>query len=515
MMSLASLAAGLFLPWAAGSLWIAAIWRALDRHACARVGNASGLVDVPGRLAVTVGYGHVLGLMLLSAIMRIASAAEWRFSWLSVGVPLLVAVLLALSMLALLASRRATGATATSLPAPTIPGRHASRSFERALVCVLLILLVHRFAAMAVEVWLRPIYPWDAFIQWSTKARVWFERGQLAPFVTTENWLVASGLAYTDASPGYAGTVPMLQTWTAVALGRWDPSLVNLPWLLCAIALCAGLFGQLRMAGMPRSWALAGTYCVASLPFLNAHTALAGYADLHMATVFGLAASAFTNWAIAAQGLRSSVTGRDDPARTINGILATVLALSLPLWKNPGPIWLASFVPAALVAVSAKRGMQVVVASLLVAAIVVATLATTSPVILNYQLHLDFTWVGGALARNLFSMGNWHLLWWIVAVVLFAARRQLLSRAYLPSTVLLATCTAVLLVVFFFSNAAVWVTDYSTVNRAVLHVTPFVGFYSTILMYEYWRRVVEKEPWLSRPPKSDGAADTGVGRGAQ
>jgi hypothetical protein len=38
-----------------------------------------------------------------------------------------------------------------------------------------------------------------------------------------------------------------------------------------------------------------------------------------------------------------------------------------------------------------------------------------------------------------------------------------------------------------------WVTDYSTVNRALLHVTPFVAFYATILMHDYWQTSVEKQ----------------------
>jgi hypothetical protein len=448
---------------------------------------------LPGQLGVIVGYGHVFGLVMLSSVMRIASASGWRFSWLSVGVPLAMAVLAAVSMLTFPRSRAAMNVPEDALPATTTGGPRTMLRYERVLACALLALLVHRVAAMAVELWLRPIFPWDAFMQWSTKARVWFEVGRLVPFVATEEWLAADGLAFTDASPDYAGTVPMLQTWTAIALGRWDPSLVNLPWLLCAIALCMGLFGQLRLAGLPWLWALVGTYGVASLPFLNAHTALGGYADLHMATVFGLAAFAFTNWAMAADASRSSATGWLRAARRMNGILAIVLALSLPLWKNPGPVWMVSFVPAALVAIFPRGGARVVVVSLLLAAIVVAILAATSLVILNYRLHLNFTWVGGALARNMFSLGNWHLLWWIVAAVLFAARRQLLSRAHLPSTVLLGTCAAVLFVVFFFSNAAVWVTDYSTVNRALLHVTPFVAFYATILMHDYWQTSVEKQ----------------------
>ena len=82
-------------------------------------------------------------------------------------------------------------------------------------------LLVH-FALMGAEVSWRPLYPWDAWVQWATKARVWYELGHLAPFVRTDEWLAGASGAFFDASPNYPATLPLLQVWTCVAIGRWD-----------------------------------------------------------------------------------------------------------------------------------------------------------------------------------------------------------------------------------------------------------------------------------------------------
>ncbi len=476
-MGYVTLTVGLLLPWIAGSLWIAVLWPGA----------------APGRLPAIVGYGHLLGLLGLTLLMRAASLLGGRFGWVEIGVPLALAA--AAAAVALWRRRRRRNRLQPPLPetdAPSaVPAAQADTgqwrylpASQRVLALVLLALLAHRLVALGLEVWLRPIYPWDAFVQWTTKARVWFELGHMAPFLPTSEWLVAGPGTFTDAAPGYPGTVPLLQTWTAVALGRWDPALVNLAWPLCAIALGAGLFGQLRVAGLPWLWSLAGTYALLSLPFLGAHVALGGYADLHVAAVFGLAGCAFANWAAGRAAGAALPAARRSLA--VNGIMAALLALSLPLWKNPGPVWLASFVPAFVVALNPRAGRRLAVLLAVLGVLVVIWLAVASPVILNYRLHLDFTWVGGALARSMLALGNWHLLWWVVPVALLFARRHLLSPQTMPATVLLATCAGVLVVVFFFSNAAIWVTDYSTVNRALLHVVAFVVFFTTVAVYRWW-----------------------------
>src|SRR5207248_7840187 len=66
--------------------------------------------------------------------------------------------------------------------------------WQRIAWIVLLAWLAFRFATLAVEIASRPLYPWDAWSQWATKARVWYELRHMAPFVPGEAWLAgASG----------------------------------------------------------------------------------------------------------------------------------------------------------------------------------------------------------------------------------------------------------------------------------------------------------------------------------
>ena len=84
--------------------------------------------------------------------------------------------------------------------------------------------LALRFVLLLVEATLRPLYPWDAWTQWATKARVWYALKSMAPFVGASEWLAApTGSLYFDAAPHYPATVPLTQVWSAIAprpLGR-------------------------------------------------------------------------------------------------------------------------------------------------------------------------------------------------------------------------------------------------------------------------------------------------------
>ena len=95
---------------------------------------------------------------------------------------------------------------------------------------LLLAWIALRYLLLALEVTWQPLYPWDAWIQWATKARVWYEQGAIVPFARSVAWFAADGGVWFDASPEYPPTVPLLQVWACIALGRWDDALMNWPW---------------------------------------------------------------------------------------------------------------------------------------------------------------------------------------------------------------------------------------------------------------------------------------------
>ena len=161
-MGIVTFAAGLLLPCLLGIAVLAAI-RDTRRS-----------LDAPGEIAWIVGAGYLAGAFLLTLWMRVLSLAGIPFGAAVIGLPLALATL----ALAYVASRRhgqiATRAAFSSAMRSLVTPpdvTDATRLAWRLLVAWMAI----RYALLALEVSWQPLYPWDAWIQWATKARVWYE----------------------------------------------------------------------------------------------------------------------------------------------------------------------------------------------------------------------------------------------------------------------------------------------------------------------------------------------------
>jgi hypothetical protein len=462
-MDYGALACGLALPWLLGFALLAALdWPR----------PAAAATRVAGGTALRLGYGYFVGLLLLTLWMRAVSLAGVDFGRLSIGLPLLVAT----AGLGVWAARRRRLGLEVLRDLPRWILRPPLARWQRWVWLLLLAWLAVRFALLAAEVAWRPLYPWDAWVQWATKARVWYELGHIVPFVHADAWLAGAPGAYFDASPNYPATVPLLQVWSCVALGRWDDSAMNWPWLLMLVALTLTVYGVLRDAGLSPFGALIGAYLVASLPFVDVHVALAGYADLMMAAVYTLAALAFYRWA----------RGREPH----DAVLALLLALACPLIKIPGVIWALTLLPGVVVTLLPRRGPQLVALAFGVGALTLLFLAQSAPLIMGHRLHLDFEPPWRSLSEAYFLFNNWHLLWYAVVALAVIGARQLARPPLAPLTSVVAAGLAFLAVVFTFTNVAAWVTDFTTVNRATLHLAPLLVCLCVLL----WRELFAPRP---------------------
>jgi hypothetical protein len=437
----------LALPWAAGIAWL----RFLPKSA-------------PLPWATAIGYGHFVGILALTLVMRLYSVAGVKWNFLAIAGALMV--------FAAIPVFRARARWRDALAKPRLDEDWTVLDKRtRIVLCAIGVVLVARYAGLLLEIVWRPLFPWDAWLQWATKARVWFDQGYMAPFVPYDMWLAGDpARVFTDPAPGYPATVPLLQVWSCIALGRWDDALMNVPWFACGVALGFAFWGQVRTWGAPPLLAAAATYLLLTVPFVDTHIALAGYAELHMAAIYGLAAMAFFLWA------------RDRDPR--QAWLALVLALALPFIKRPGIFWLASFIPAVLVVLRPRVALIALGVAGIVGLIGLFFLRTTGMQVFNYALSADVNAgeVTTALAQNLFEMGNWNLFFWFVPLMAIIAWRKLLRGPLAPMTVMVAFGIYFLAIVFYFSIAGEWVSDFTTVNRAVFHMMPLAAFWLVALV---------------------------------
>jgi hypothetical protein len=427
----------------------------------------------PGLWMWTIGCGFFAGAFMLTVWMRALSLAGIGFSLLSVGSPILV-VTAALAWLRWHRHRATDAAGMTLSTAPTQSTAATLSRSKRVLRYALAAWLVLRFATLLLDVLWTPLYPWDAWIQWATKARVWYSLGHMVPFGRTDAWFAANGALWFDASPNYPATVPLWQVWSSLALGRWDDALMNLPWWLTGVAFAVAIYGALRMHGLDSLGATIGAWLVSSLPLANVHIALAGYADLPMAAYYALAALATWHWS-----LRRSMP---------NAIIALAFAIACTTIKTPGIVWALTLLPGVALALMPQRGSRVVAAAMVVVLLALAVLAQTHPVVLGYRLHLDFAPAWQAIVDSLFLLGNWHLLWYAVIAAAIVAWPILRTPGIASLSATMCSGLLFLVVAFAFTNARNWVNDQTTVNRAVLHLAPLALVWTIVVVHAWLRR---------------------------
>ena len=454
-----ALALGLALPWTFGACLLTLAYR----H------RASAGAAPP---AWIFGCGWFVGIFVLTLLMRAVSAAGLHLSILTVGGPLALVGI----VLAWFAWRQHAGHFREHvLDYARALGGQGLEGWQKFAWLALIGWLLLRFALLFAEVWWLPLFPWDAWTQWGTKARVWFELKTLVPFVPGGEWLSSAlPIGYYDAAPHYPSTVPLFQVWSALLIGRWDDALVNLPWWVRGVAFAIALHGALTDLGFSRLMALVGSAMVMSLPILNAHIALAGYAELPMAAYLTLGTLA------ALRFLRTR--GAAD------GGLALLLLAACVMIKIPGKAWIVVLLPGLAVAASPRWGRKLAGAAFVLAAAGILVLTQTGGInILNYRVSAEFGLPWRALLDAYFSYGNWHLLWYCVVAAVVLGRRQLMAPGVAPLTCIVAAALLFLFIGFAFTNAGAWVEDQSTVNRATLHIAPVVVVWVLVVLRAWYR----------------------------
>ena len=421
----------LALPWIAGAVWVRALWRSRSAD----------------RTLLSVGYGYLAGAFATTLLLRLGSLSglRWNAAWIS-GALLAIGVagwFVAKPYSALREEIRNARASLAAMP-----------QAARTLFWLLLALCALSTAAIACHIVWSMLLPYDAMTQWADKARVWFEYGRMMPFIDSPEWRRSGdALRFWDSNPNYPGTVSLLQTWTALAIGHWDESLINLPWAAAFASLGCAFYAQVRRLGGGPAKAMACTYLLLSLPFVQILAAVAGMADLFVAIAYSLAAISLWQWTLQRQWQ--------------DAVLALMMAVVCASLKNEGLLWILTLAPAILVAVNRRLGFTLVIA-IGVAAALYLLFGPAEVKIMRFTLYTRPANVTLQLFQHLFVMDNWHLLWYAAIVLIAVNARLLFGTTLAPMTVTMLAAVGFVVVVFFFSNAAGGVDEESLLNRFLL-----------------------------------------------
>jgi hypothetical protein len=450
----------LLLPWFAGIV--------LTRQLLLRTGRWNW--------CVVIGQGYFLGIFATTLIIRLSdwSGAGLHFWGLAAAVALL-------GIFGILIPSRLRAPdyqpVAASVPMPY---------WQKGVMTMLLALLAWRYLTIVQEMLLRPLYAWDAWMNWVPKAIVWFHTKGLTPYVTPEQWLAQGPetLGYTlgnSEASTYPPTVPLIQLWSMLGARTWDDSRLFLPWFLAALNLGLALYGHLRMAGASVIVSTVACYMLLSMPYLNVHTTLAGYADLWLAACFGLAVFALHEW--------------QKDRQWAYAMLCLFLAYMCSQLKNPG-IVLGGIILTTFVRSWLNLSQRTELASCLLLAVLLGLVlvfgvsfdipllghisfnssGVSLPVLGDFKFEYQSVWP--AFTQSLFTMLNWNLLFYlgILVTLIKVVRGDLLKPA--SNELLVLALTAVFLVVVFqFTGHSQEALNFVTINRALLHPIPVLVFY--------------------------------------
>ena len=431
---------------------------------------------------IIAGHGYLLGVLITTVLMKASGLLGFAVQfWPLLALQLLLATaILVWSMMRQTESQLVRASTVMA-------------AWQVGVVVCLLLLIAARYYLIVNELLLRPLFPWDAWMNWAPEPVAWFfHGGELVPFVSPQQWLEADGkpLMYTHGA-GLAwknpDTVPLIQLWAMMGLGTSDHPLIYLSWLFVVIAMGSALYGHLRLSGLGILSAVLASYALLSLPLVNVHVALAGYADIWLAAAFGGAVMALYAWqeqgdlGYAIIGLLLAVlcTLLKVPGLVFGGILLVLLGI-YALRPGRAPIMWTLVLTGLVVIYALFMGIDIPLGNL------GRITLSNREVVLPYlgRSELAYHSIHREMASTLFTMWNWNLLWYVfftVGPLLFFLR----PAGMVPSLDLMALYLALLfiIVIYFFTYRYQFVQDFSQINRTLIYTVPVIVFCLAIRIY--------------------------------
>ncbi len=127
------------------------------------------------------------------------------------------------------------------------------------LSLLLVLLLLYRWGVTLVDLWFKPLLPGDAGLAISIVAKHFYLQGTMPLNLTLQADAVEP-----------SSLLALIQTYATLAWGRWDESVIHLPWLGVSIAMVFAVFGGLRYLGAKLLPAMLCACATVSFPLSDA-----------------------------------------------------------------------------------------------------------------------------------------------------------------------------------------------------------------------------------------------------
>jgi len=339
------------------------------------------------------------------------------------------------------------------------------------LIIILLLWMAIQIIFIATESWLKPIVQYDAVATWSLKAKIFFTHHQLI-LNSHSPYFLGTHL------PQYPLHLPLLETWQALSLGRFQDSAIKIVWPLYYLGLIIIFgFNLLRHSSLLKT--IIFTFFLGTLPLLVYHAGY-DYADLILA--FYLLATLIYFW-------RGAIEDNHQYY-----YLAGVFA-ALSVWtKNEGLFLALIIILSWLIYLWTRRRFKLKLLIPILLFIVLLLPWLIFKAICRLGLgNIDSVWQLGwhpqvlpIIFAHLVGTIDWNIWWLIFVVSLITFWRKLWTRENLLLFLSVVGTLGFYLVLYLFTPNANYVASGMIDQRNLLTIAPLGIFYVGLLFsYNY------------------------------
>ena len=340
---------------------------------------------------------------------------------------------------------------------------------------VFIVLILLRISYSFIETLIKPVWGCDSFVTWSMRAKIFFYESGLS-ISKAKGCLLGSG--HTD----YPINIPLLETWIAKMIGRWDDVAIKIIFPLMFLSFIIIFYSSLRIF-LPRFQSLVGTYLLTALPLFTFHSTTE-YADLPVSIYFVSGflfllryikdrkrgdfmifciLSALAAWTkneglmllivnLLLLGTYMFMNDIKTKERTLNFMIyiISLLVISLPWYIFRTIVGVPTYgdqVPQLTKAVEYSARI---------------------PVIINSLFNRDFLY------------GHWGISWFVFIIVLIFSINNIKRIQDFYPLLAIFLCFIAFFLVYYLTNSYVFLIDGTAVNRNTLIYMPLLVFYISV-----------------------------------
>ena len=333
-----------------------------------------------------------------------------------------------------------------------------------------LIVLIHLYHIFSQNTSM-PLISWDAWNGWVARAKIWYYHGVSEPIINRFVWLQSESVL-TNPIAHYPDGLSLLYLFNSGFLG-WNETQLNGIYPAMFISLLLSFYGSIKLLTQSKMYAWMAMIMLVTIPIINIHLVLAGYADIWVAAFLIL--SVFNvQFFLNKPHLKSFIS-------------ALIFAIGMVLFKLESWVWLFILTSAFLLSVISQKKrliLYLLFISVCILWLINDGISLSFPfgeLIITPELiqipalgsyELTFLNTTDSLLEALYYSKSWGLLWYFIPLLLilpvFIKDKNLLV---LPSLFLVFTALF-LFVLFYMTYASNFVNDFTSSNRILMHIVP-------------------------------------------